>query len=169
MPDPAPVFIRALAQLENSRQRAALAALRRSLQDGRSLDAAPYVLPFGIGASDESSAFVLAGLFSLHPEVGSASIAEALRVVKVRKKSESVELRFRALLSASRTELPVHLRHAISLAASESISVNWANLYWALRMWDTEPNNFDGRHPRRQWARDFWAEDVQPLTNDSNS
>lgn len=157
-----PAFIAALTRLEPSRQRAALAALRGSLRDGHELDAAPFVLPFVADPRDEASAFLVAGLFATHPESGSASIADALRLVKAMTKSESVEPRFRALLSCSRSELPTHLRHAVSLIASKGVGVDWGDLYDSLRFWDRDTQQASAAHPKRRWARDFWASSDQP-------
>jgi CRISPR system Cascade subunit CasB len=155
MPDPA--FIAALRRLEPARQRAAFAALRGSLQDGHELDAAPYILPFVSDPRDEPHAMLVAGLFALHPEPGPSSVADALRSVKVKTDSDSVELRFRALLSASRAELPIHLRHAVSLIASQGLGLDWGDLYDSLRWWERDAQSAGGMHPKRRWARDFWA------------
>ena len=170
MPDPA--FITALGRLDTSRQRAALATLRGSLRDGHDLDAAPYVLPFVTDPRDEPHAFLVAGLFALHPEPGSSTVGDALRRVKGLTDSESIELRFRALLSASRAELPTHLRHAVTLIASKQIGLDWGDLYQALRFWEADPLTAGGAHPKRRWARDFWAfnETTAPVGSpDSNA
>jgi CRISPR system Cascade subunit CasB len=146
-----------LEELAKRDDRAPLAMLRRSLDEQSVFDGLPIVLPFiASNARDvnraEDDALLLAGLFALHPESGPTSLPAALR--QLAKTSDSVELRFRALLGAERSDLGVHLRHAVSLAASRHIALDWRELHTAIRFWD---------HPsgraRRTWARAFWSAD----------
>jgi CRISPR system Cascade subunit CasB len=157
--DPLVDHLEALAKRED---RAALAQLRGSLQEGRSLDGLRIVLPFlkrgapgAVRAEDD--ALLVAGLFALHPESGSLSLASALRIVA--RDSDSVELRFRALLGAERQDLATHLRHAVTLVASKGLAIDWRDLHTTLRFWDrqTDPPHQD--RARREWARDFWSVD----------
>ncbi|MCA9525488.1 MAG: type I-E CRISPR-associated protein Cse2/CasB [Myxococcales bacterium] len=144
-----------LRRLAKSEDRAALSELRASLGQDQPIRALRHVLPrlrAGATRREEDDALLLAGLFALHPESGSASLATALKIVKQRRDSESIEDRFRALLSADRDDLAAHLRHAVTLAATESISLDWPDLLAALRGWDHESN-----WKRREWARDFWG------------
>ena len=102
-PKPNDPVVDQLERLARDQDRATLAQLRGSLQEGRALDGLRVVLPFikrgGPGATRaEDDALLLAGLFALHPESGSLSLASALRIVA--RDSDSVELRFRALLGA---------------------------------------------------------------------
>jgi CRISPR type I-E-associated protein CasB/Cse2 len=99
---------------------------------------------------DEDVALLLEGLFGLHPESGARTLAEALRLAA--DESGSIELRFRALLGASRTDLPVHLRHLVSLVAGKGHAIDWRDLHAALRAW-----SHDDERAQRAWARDFWA------------
>jgi CRISPR system Cascade subunit CasB len=144
-----------LAGLAQREDRATLALLRGTLHEGRRLDGLPIVLPF-VTAQDrfrdraEDDALLLAGLFALHPEPGPYSLASALRIVS--QTSDSVELRFRALLSASREDLPAHLRHAVSLVAGHGIALDYRDLHAAIRFWGSD-------RTRRQWARAFWTPD----------
>jgi CRISPR type I-E-associated protein CasB/Cse2 len=144
-------FIRSLYALAQRKDRAALAELRRSVTSP--LSAMPYVVPFlAKDASDrDERAFALVGaLFALHPEPGSSTLADALR--RLAEKSESVALRFRALLDAEPEDLPVHLRHAVALARSQEIPLDYDDLLRAVRFWG------DPDKPRqRAWARDFFA------------
>ena len=143
-----------LEDLVDREDRAALARLRGTLQEGRALEGLPVVLPF-VRQNDrqaEDNALLLAALFALHPESGTHSLPSALQIVA--QTSESVELRFRALLSAGRQDLATHLRHAVSLAASHGIALDWRELHTAIRFWD-HPSD----RTRRQWARAFWTPD----------
>jgi len=148
-----------LERLAAREDRATLAALRGSLQEGRALDGLRVVLPFvrlreaAVGQRRaEDDALLVAGLFALHPESGNKTLADAMRIESV--EGDSVELRFRALLGASREDLAPHLRHAVSLVGSKGHALDWRNLRWALREWDR-----DDDRARRHWAQRFWAVD----------
>jgi len=146
-----------LVDLAQREDRATLAQLRGTLQEGRAVEGLRVVLPYIVRDARwptraEDDGVLLAGLFALHPESGSLSLATALRIVA--RESDSVELRFRALLSASRADLPTHLRHAVTLVASRRHAIDWANLHTSIRFWD-HPSD----RTRRDWARDFWAPD----------
>lgn len=143
-----------LEDLVTREDRATLARLRGSFQEGRALEGLPVVLPF-VRQNDrqaEDNALLLSALFALHPESGTLSLPAALRIVA--QASDSVELRFRALLSASRQDLANHLRHAVSLAASHGMALDYRDLHTAIRFWD-HPSD----RTRRQWARAFWTPD----------
>ena len=144
-----------LEDLAARQDRGTLALLRKTLQKEHALDGLPVVLPFVARDSRwreraEDDALLVSALFGLHPESGSMSLPAALGIIA--KTSDSVELRFRALLGASRPDLGDHLRHAVTLAASHGLAIDWRDLHAAIRYWD---------HPsdrrRRQWARDFWS------------
>lgn len=154
-----------LLSLVERDDRAALAALRGALRSDKELDALRFVAPFvwdkdldnrPLGAKArrraEDDAILVASLFAFHPEQGSGSLAQALRGVFIETQSESIEGRFRALMSADREDLPIHLRHAVSLAKAKGRAIDWDDLYAAIRYWDQEENRV-----RRQWARDFWV------------
>jgi CRISPR system Cascade subunit CasB len=143
-----------LYRLAAAEDRAALAALRRGLQPDRCWDALRIVLPF-VGQKSrraEDDALLVAGLFALHPERGTLSLAKALRQVQRDTESESIERRFTALLSADRRDLPNHLRHAVGLIARRDppLRLDWDRLYRDVNQW-----RFDG--PKRRWAREYWT------------
>lgn len=143
-----------LEQLAERDDRASLAALRASLRDGHSLQALRFVLPFlgrEAGRRAEDDACLVAGLFALHPDSGSLTLASALRLVR-EGGSDSTEGRFLALLSARHADLPTHLRHSIALVAGKKLALDWNDLYTAVRWWDHEDD-----FVRRRWAADFWA------------
>lgn len=143
-----------LEQLAERNDRGSLAALRASLREGEVLQALRYVLPFlgrDAGRRAEDDACLVAGLFALHPESGPLTLASALRLAHAHG-SESTEARFRALLSARRAALPIHLRHAVALVAGNAFALDWNDLYTTIRYWDHEDD-----FVRRRWAADFWA------------
>jgi CRISPR system Cascade subunit CasB len=145
--------------------RAALAELRASLGQDFPYKALRHVLPRlpqGSNRFEEDDALLLAGLFALHPESGGWSLARALKKVMVERGSESIEGRFRALLSADRADLDAHLRHAITLVATEKLGLDWHDLWRTISGWD-HPDN----HARRAWARHFWAVE-RPETTDKS-
>jgi CRISPR system Cascade subunit CasB len=158
MPDPSPrsdPLVDRLEALAARQDRAALARLRASLQEDRKLEGLSIVLPFVAGrdaSSDraEDDALLVAGLFALHPDPGHLKLPIALR--RLSRTSDSVELRFRALLAADKTDLGPHLRHAVSLVAGHGLPLDWRDLHRTVRFWD-HPSN----RSRRDWARAFWA------------
>jgi CRISPR system Cascade subunit CasB len=154
-----------LKSLVEQDDRASLAALRSALRPGRELEALRFVVPFlatngrndtpllaARRRRDEDDAILLASLFALYPENGGLSLASAMSKIFHDTQSESIEGRFRALLSAHRNELDTHLRNAVSLCASKNLPLDWNDLYLAIRRWDS-----DEEQVRRAWARDFWA------------
>ncbi len=163
--DPLIEYLKQLAatQRERPESRAVLASLRASLREERSYDALRVVMPFVKRGSarqtvDEDEAAMIAALFATHPEDGPQTLASALRMQALKANgrevdpTSSVALRFRALLDATREDLPVHLRHAVSLMASKRASIDWSDLRRSIRDWG-HPEDF----VRRRWARDFWA------------
>lgn len=154
-----------LISLAEQDDRASLAALRSALRPGRELEALRFVVPFlatngrndtpllaARRRRDEDDAILLASLFALYPENGGLSLASAMSKIFHDTQSESIEGRFRALLSAHRNELDTHLRNAVSLCASKNLPLDWNDLYLAILQWDS-----DEEKARRAWARDFWA------------
>jgi CRISPR type I-E-associated protein CasB/Cse2 len=150
-------LISKLERYAREEDRAALAALRRSLDEevASLVRAAPLVapaLPAGLEPWNERSAYLLSGLFALHPKSGKRSLAESLRIVKERRGSGSIEARFVALLSASLEDIAPHLRHAVALLRADDLGIDWSQLLEDLSFWS---------HPagrvQRRWAADFWA------------
>lgn len=142
------------------------ASLRASLREGHELEALRIVLPVlprNASRREEDDATLLAGLFALHPESGSLSLAGAMRMIwqPVGDTStfENVEKRFQALLAATRADLPNHLRHAISLVAAHELGLDWNDLFRAIKYWDHEDD-----FVRRRWARSFWGGAVHDAT-----
>ncbi len=149
-----------LEKLSAETERGRLAKLRRALSTDRLFEALPDVLPFvARNRRAEDDGLLVAGLFAHSPESGRLTLPQALSIVA--RKSDSVELRFLALLSASREDLGPHLRHAVALIASEGFAIDWRDLHEAIRFWDHE----SGR-ARRKWARDYWSADAGTSSED---
>jgi CRISPR type I-E-associated protein CasB/Cse2 len=149
-------FVRSLYELARRGDRAALAALRRGLT--QPLAAMPYVVPYlskEASERDERALVLVGGLFALHPAAGERTLAGALRALA--EQSDSVALRFRALLDCDAEDLAVHLRHAVALARSQDLPIDWNDLYRAARSWG-DPK----KRAQRAWARDFWAPPGDP-------
>jgi CRISPR system Cascade subunit CasB len=144
-------FVNYLRRLVDDGDRAALAALRQGFVSP--LRALPYVarfIPETGGRRAEDNLILVSGLFALHPVTSKTSLASAMR--RLADKSDSIELRFRALLDCDREDLPNHLRHAVALAASSEIPIDFEDLHRAIRGWDHE-----SRFVQRRWARDYWS------------
>lgn len=170
--DPLVKRLESIAASVESRDRATLAKLRRSLSEEVPFEALRVVMPYVRGADEyvarrEDDAALLAGLFALHPESHSRSLATALR--SAAEKSDSVELRFRAMFSASREDLAPHLRSAVTLVAShDGLGINWDDLYTTIRFWNAS-NNDPRRDVRRKWARDFWGSPPNTTASDDDA
>lgn len=153
-------FVDYLAQLATKDDRAALASLRQSFVNP--LRALPLVAPFlsnDDGRTREKALLLLGGLFALHPVPGDVTLAQALRRVAAATDSDSVELRFRALLECDADDLGEHLRHGISLIARDSIPIDYGELLSAILNW-----SHDERFAQRRWARQFWAAEFTPTS-----
>lgn len=159
-------FIKHLEALSQRNDRRALAELRRGLghKPGTVAEAYRHIVPWLPQNCDdwkEKPYYLVATLFSMHPQSGGAgiSLGEALRRVKAETKSESIEARFVALLNAHPEDVAEHLRHAISLIRSKNIPIDWGLLLRDLRHFRNE-----SAWIQKQWAKDFWAQEDKPET-----
>jgi CRISPR system Cascade subunit CasB len=144
-------FVQHLYDLAAREDRAALAELRRGFSNP--LAALPYVVPFlrkDASRREEEALSLVASLFALYPTPGHMSLAKALALCA--KESDSIELRFRALLDSDPEDLPTHLRHAVSLVRSKDLAVDYDDLLRAIRWWNREDKD-----RQRAWARDYWG------------
>lgn len=77
-----------------------------------------------------------------------------------RERAKNIERRFTALLVSRRADLPMRLRHAVSLLKSGNIEIDWAQLLVDLQEWRdgaTDVYRLDRHHtPQRRWAKAFW-------------
>jgi CRISPR system Cascade subunit CasB len=145
------------------RDRGALAALSRSLafDPGTYPPAMPWVEPFAVAdgtrEAQRRALYLTAGLFATHSHHRpGAPLAQGLAVVKLKRKSDSIERRFVSLLSADAEDLPVHLRHAVALLAADEVPCDFASLADDLARW-LDPWQDDARdRVRQRWARDFY-------------
>jgi CRISPR system Cascade subunit CasB len=175
--DAAQAFVAALVGYAEREDRAALAALRKSLIDpsGMSAAACPYVVPF-LGKEShlerDQSFFLIGALFALHPEYSEGvSLGTAFRRLAKASGSDdtespSVRARFVALLDSHPDDLGEQLRTGVSLLRSHGIGLDWADLLRdLLRFHQGE------RTVQRRWARHFWGDDssVTPLPSSPSS
>jgi CRISPR system Cascade subunit CasB len=155
-------FVEYLEKLEAGQDRAALAALRRSLgkSPGQAAEAHRHVLWVSPPSWEELAYYLVAGLFALHPaswrkEEGDKQLTNfgaSFAWLRSKTDSDSIEKRFVALLDCHEDDLAEHLRHAVSLLKSKEIPVDWAQLLRDLRNW-----NHEDRFVQRRWARAFWG------------
>ena len=151
-------FVEYLQKLRDRDDRAALASLRKGVgkPPGTVVEMFRYVVPFTGEKTtrwDQDMHFIVGSLFALHPlKGGSGNFGNVFRRIKGKTDSDSVEGRFMALLNCHEDQLQNHLRHAVSLAKSKDVPVNWNELFRELRSW---------RHPdrwvQRRWAESFWG------------
>lgn len=159
-------FTRYLQSLADREDRASLAALRRGLgkQPGEAAEAFRLVLPHlppGASRRDEDLYFLIGTLFALHQkswlgnddQLGATNLGASFARLRSEVESDSIEKRFVVLLNCHQDDLPVHLRHGVSLLKSKEIPIDWSQLLRDLRGWWHED-----RYVQRKWARAFWSE-----------
>jgi len=151
-------FITFLEDLEEKNDRGALAALRRGLQHelGTCQDMYPYVIPWlenVKGKWDKDVHYLIASLFAYHPSfTRGGDMGDIFRIISMKKgENKSLEQRFVSLLRSNPEDLPLHMRQAVSLAKSENIPIDWHELFFDLKRWNS--NYFP---PYEKWAQSFW-------------
>lgn len=163
-------LIRGLQEAETNGDRATLAKLRRGLgknvgepgaaeRDGWVLQR----LPPDVGRSELDRCCLIASLFGLHSAPkGLGSLGAAFRRLwKESDEAEGPERRFVALLDSDPADLPLRLRHAVSLLKANDIPIDWQWLLRDLRNW-SHPERF----VQRRWASDFWGRNPQREAED---
>lgn len=148
-------MIEHMVQLRARDDRAALATLRRAAAGHAEAGVYPLVarfFPSPPNRRKERALIETAILFGLHPSHGSSSVAAGLRIVRDRTGSDSIEMRFVALLDAHPDDLFVHLRHAVALLRTAELAIDYDDLLLAIQRWGA-----NDRHVQRRWAREFWA------------
>lgn len=149
----------------------ALAELRGAASDDptRTMRAYKHVLPWlsATASPQELDDAVLFGsLFASHfPRGGRKySLGRALRRVKDKTESGSVDLRVDALLGAERGDLAPLLRRLVALCRSKEIELDWQDVWWVIRGW---------RHPlffqQKRIARDYWGTPSERSEDEANS
>ena len=179
-------FIAFLEGLQRRGDRGALAALRRGLgkPPGTVLSMAPFVEPWVQSQRERPCYYLVAALFASHPAAERAepehqqptvrpnlgSVFDRIVNAYVRGGTsredalKRVERRFTALLNAHSEDLPRHLRHAISLARSQAVPVDYVALLRDLRYWDS-----DDRRVQQRWATSFWGREAAPGTDETDA
>jgi len=164
-------FIAFLCRLKDSDDRAALAHLRRGLgkEPGTEPKVFPYIVPWikeDMPTNERNVYFIAASLFSLHPaNAESGNMGTAFRQIQLSSSdSGSIEQRFVHLLNSHPDDLSSRLRHAVGMAKSKNVPVNYSRLLLDLRHW-----NSDTRWVQQKWAEEFWgsaSDDNQSNDND---
>jgi len=151
-------WLKSVRDSDNPGARGTLAALRRGLgqRPGTAIEMYPYIVPFLTEKDSywtEQCIFTIAALFALHLQPdGKGSMGSVMSQVAQKTESDSVEKRFVALLDSTREELPGRLRHAVSLAKSKEVAIDWSQLLKDMRSW----NEYE-LWVQRRWARDYWG------------
>ena len=164
-----PRLITYLIGLQNSNDRASLAALRRGLgkPSGTVPEMYPHVepnIPAQRSREYEEAAYLVASLFGSHP-MNLSSVPDRLwetnfgssyrKLRNISNNPDSIERRFSELLTKEPEALHEHLRHSMSLLKGSSIPIDWTQLIRDLTRW----RNPDKR-VQRSWARSFWQRTV---------
>ncbi len=159
---------------EGQENRGALAELRSGLgrKPAEMARVHKHVVPYLPESKwDDHWYYLTATLFGMHPKHKNPvkreangkkwteiwTMGRAFRPLK--KKSDSMEARFVALLNADAEDLDGHLRHAISLLKANEHPLDWFQLFRDVLQWD-HPNG----DVQLQWARDFYKGDSSNKT-----
>jgi CRISPR system Cascade subunit CasB len=155
-----------LRNLVDTERREVLAALRRGLgkPPGTAAEMYPYMVKWTEGEHsgwEEERYYLVAALFAAHqiswrpgePVNGATNLGASFARLRQATGSQSMDLRFVALLNCHRDDLPEQLRHAVDLLKSKDIPIDWAQLLCDLRQWER-----DDRAVQREWAQAFWRE-----------
>lgn len=138
---------------------AARAALRRSLAfaPGTYPPAMPYVEPWVKGEEGwrREAYYLVAALYALKDGAHQPgrTLAKALWEAKKERSSESIEMRFIALLDADRDQIAHRLRQALNLVEG---GVDFAQLLEDLLFWFHSERRVQAR-----WAREFYGEQTR--------
>lgn len=169
-------FVAHLRKL-HANDRGAMAILRRSLGfvPGSYPPAYPFVERF-VAADLHANApmrhalYSVAALFAQQPHhIEGRTLATAFGVVMRQRKSDSIERRFIALLSADAENLPQYLRQVVSLLVADDQGFDFTQLLRDLIRW-LNPYAHEARDQLRQrWARDFYNAMSGHVSTDSES
>lgn len=142
--------------------RGRLANLRYGLRDRLHADypvgrVFPALTPGALTDNEERNEWrtLIAALFGYaHDDVEDApgvSLGTALRSLYDKRKNDSLERRFMALLNADAEHLPGHLRQAVSLLKSEGEGLDWGRLLKDVCSWDAPQ-----KPVHKRWTRDYY-------------
>lgn len=160
-------FITYLETLAESKERGALATLRRGLGQppGTVPDMFRYVVPrlpneAYPGSWVEKTYYLISSLFALHPEsASSGNLGDHFAALRDADpdKNDALERRFTALLTAHPEDLHIYLRQAVSFLKSKEEGkkgkVNWHQLIWDVFQLGS-PDQSPG--VQKRWANAFW-------------
>jgi len=105
---------------------------------------------------DRSTIYLAAGLWAQVVRQGKGKpmlFPDAMRRVRDKQKSDSIEKRFATLLDADPDELRWRLRSALTLVASQGIALAWPDLLDDMLKW-----HYSNRPVQTQWAHHFWGQ-----------
>lgn len=164
-------FAKSLEDLVKKGDRAGLATLRKGLgkEPGTVTEMYKYVysrIPGQTNLFDEKIYFLIASLFALWHQGKQklekdfeGDFGKTFRQISKNSESESIKERFTAIINSHFDDLPNHLRHAVSLAKSKDVAINWSFLLEDLKWW-----NNDDKRVQRKWMKSFLQEEKTELS-----
>lgn len=165
-----PAFVESLEDLVKKGDRAGLATLRKGLgkEPGTVTEMYKYVysrIPGQTNLFNEKIYFLTASLFALWHQGKQklekdfeGDFGKTFRQISKNSESESIKERFTAIINSHFDDLPNHLRHAVSLAKSKDVAINWSFLLEDLKWW-----NNDDKRVQRKWMKSFLQEEKKEL------
>ncbi|HQG08414.1 MAG TPA: type I-E CRISPR-associated protein Cse2/CasB [Dysgonamonadaceae bacterium] len=164
-------FVDYLIELADSKNRGALAALRRGLgcKPGEVPEMFPYVIPFlpeNPSKELENAYYLIASLFALHPvNTNGGNMGNHLAsCIRTEDDRAAIERRFIVLLNSHVDDLGDSLRQSISFLKSKEMPVNYKQLLNDLLHW-SHPEHY----VQRNWARGFWGSRKEAVIADDSA
>ena len=114
-----------------------------------------------LGKQDEKACFLVASLFALwyRGRQGlslefDGNFGKTYKQIFKLSSADSTIKHFESLINSHIDDVPNHLRHAVSLAASKNVGINWDQLLHDLKWW-----NADGKSVQKEWMKAFILDD----------
>lgn len=155
-------FIKYLEKLQSDGDRGAMATLRKGLgkPPGEVTQMYKYVY-VGIGQNgkiqEENGYFLVASLFALWyrgrqglSQDFDGNFGKTCKYVFKETATDSTVKHFESLIDSHIDDLPNRLRHAVSLASSKNVGVNWSQLLIDLEQWGE-----DSKSVQKEWMKAF--------------
>lgn len=156
-------FVTYLEELRDSKDRAALAAMRRWLSQPTIVsEATPYVqrrLSVNTSALQEATYYLIGALFAMHDEsTATGNMGDHFRAMceNPDEPPPNVERRFMALLASDNTQIDMALRQAITLLKANGEGINWHELAGDVKRLKGKDEE-ERLKVQRRWARHFWG------------
>lgn len=163
-------FVVFLEKLQSEGDKGAMATLRKGLgkPPGEVTQMYKYVYS-GLGQDlskyNEKVYFLVASLFALWyrgrqglSQNFDGNLGKTYKHIFKATSADSTIKHFESLINSHIDDLPNHLRHAVSLASSKNIRIDWSQLLNDLKRW-----SFDDKPAQKEWMKSFILDEKNEL------